>query len=84
MQLAYPRLPASLSRRRPYRNPDAIAGGTAEALERELQRAGYHKAGLAKTQAARDIAPYMDPFRNSSKSFQVFCEGLISLTAGDR
>lgn len=79
LRQAYPRLPATLPKRRPYRDPDAIAGGTAEAMERELQRAGYYKGGLLKTQAARNIAPYMQPERNLSKSFQVFCEGLISL-----
>ena len=79
MRQAYPRLPATLSSRRPFRDSDAIAGGTAEAMERVLQRAGYYKSGLAKTQAARDIARYMQPERNLSKSFQVFREGLISI-----
>ena len=83
LRLAYPKLPATLPKRQAYRNPDAIGGGTAEALERELQRVGYHKTGLAKIQAARDIAPHMNLPQNRSKSFQVFCDGLRSLTAGD-
>jgi len=80
LRRAYPKLPATLPQRQAYRNSDAISGGTAEALERELQRVGYHKSGLAKIQAARDIAPYMNPPQNRSKSFQVFCEGLRSIT----
>jgi len=83
LRLAYPRLPVSLPQRQAYRNADAIGGGTAEALERELQRVGYHKTGLAKIQAARDIAPHMNPPQNRSKSFQIFCEGLRSLIAED-
>ena len=35
---AYPRLDPNLAKRSRYRNPDAIAGGTWEALEHELQR----------------------------------------------
>lgn len=80
LRLAYPKLPATLSKRQAYRNPDTINGGTAEALERELQRVGYYKTGLAKTQAARDIAPHMNLLQNRSKSFQIFCEGLRSIT----
>lgn len=79
LRQAYPRLPATLADRRPYRDSDAIAGGTAEALERELQRVGYYKNGLAKVQAARDIAAQMQPERNRSKSFLIFCEGLSTL-----
>lgn len=82
LRLAYPRLPVSLPNRHPYRDPDAIGGGTAEEMERVLQHAGYHKGGLAKIQAASDIAPHMIPERNRSKSFQVFREGLLSLIKG--
>lgn len=76
---AYPRFDPNIRNRAPYRHPDAIAGGTWEALERELQRRGYHLGGLAKTQAARDIATHMRPERNLSHSFQVFRQGLLSL-----
>ncbi len=74
---AYPRVPESLGRRSRYRDPDAIGGGTCEALERVLQEAGYHRGGLSKTAAARDIARHMDPGRNRSRSFQVFRAGLL-------
>ena len=76
---AYPRVPHSLAHRAGFRNSDAIVGGTWEALERVLQRAGYHRGGLEKVRAATEISQYMDPQRNASKSFQVFRTALISL-----
>jgi hypothetical protein len=80
LNAAYPRVPVTLSRRAKYRNPDAITGGTWEALERELQRVGYFRSGLAKITAAREISQHMVPERNTSRSFQVFQRGLMSLT----
>jgi hypothetical protein len=68
-----------LHARAPYHNPDNIAGGTWEALERELQHAGHFKTGLNKIEAARTIAGYMDPARNRSRSFQVFRDALLAL-----
>lgn len=79
LRAAYPHVPASLGSRAAYRDCDAIRGGTWEALERELQKAGYHKGGLAKIQAARDISAHMDPARNRSRSFQTFRQGLVDL-----
>lgn len=76
---AYPGIPPSLGNRAGYRDPDAIRGGTWEALERELQRAGHHQGGLAKIRAAREISVYMEPDRNRSRSFQVFRQGLLDL-----
>lgn len=73
---AYPGVPPTLDQKAKYRDPDSITGGTWEALEKVLQGAGYHRGGLAKIQAARDIAQYMEPERNTSRSFQVFCEGI--------
>jgi hypothetical protein len=77
---AYPRVPESLGQRARFRDPDAIVGGTCEALERELQRYGYFPGGLSKITAATEISRYMDPARNRSKSFQVFRDGLRELT----
>src|SRR5258707_7947885 len=51
---AYPKINPNLAAKRPYRVPDAIAGGTWEALERELQEKGYHQGGLEKIKAAND------------------------------
>ena len=79
MKAAYSRLPASLGSKAKYRFPDGIVGGTWEALEAVLMRHGYHRGGLAKVQAAREIAPHMDPARNLSQSFQVFVAGLLTL-----
>ncbi len=74
---AYPRLPATLHQKAPYRDPDAIAGGTWEALERVLQRAGYCPSGMLKVQTAQAVSRHMDPWRNRSRSFRVFREGLL-------
>ncbi len=57
-----------------------VRGGTAELLERWLQQYGYFRSGYSKIAAARQIAPYLDPARNRSRSFQVFLEGLRALT----
>lgn len=76
---AFPGVPRSLNSRRGFRDPDAITGGTWEAFERILQTAGHFPAGLAKIQAARDVATHMVPERNVSKSFKAFRDGLLSL-----
>jgi Domain of unknown function (DUF4276) len=73
---AYPRVTPNLGSQAKYRDPDAITGGTWEALERVLQAAGYHKGGLEKVTAARDISIHMNPEVNRSKSFQTFYSGL--------
>lgn len=75
---AYPGIPPTLGERARYRNPDEIPH-TWEALERELQRAGHHRAGLGKIKAAREISERMEPVRNRSRSFQAFRDGLIDL-----
>ena len=74
---AYPKVSANLATQQPYRDPDAIKGGTWEALERVLRRAGYHQGGLEKYKASSEISKYMNPELNRSKSFQVFYRGLL-------
>jgi hypothetical protein len=74
---AYPKVSANLATQQPYRDPDAIKGGTWEALERVLRRAGYHQGGLEKYKASSEISKYMNPESNRSKSFQVFYQGLL-------
>jgi hypothetical protein len=76
---AYPGVPATLANQTKYRDPDAIKGGTWEALERELQKAGHFSAGFSKRLAARTLAPLVDPARNTSKSFQVFRDEMRAL-----
>jgi hypothetical protein len=73
---AYPGVPETLADRARYRNPDAIRGGTWEALEEILQGAGHHKGGLSKIRAARDIAPLLNPAVNRSRSFCGFRDRL--------
>ena len=73
---AYPRVSLSIPYKAKYRNPDVIQGGTWEAFERILKRAGYFAGGLRKIEAARAIAQYMVPEINRSKSFQVFRSAL--------
>lgn len=82
IRAAYPRVPSTLGRRTAYRDPDAIRGGTWEALERELQRVGYHAGGLSKIKAAREISIHMEPERNRSASFKMFRDGLLGLASG--
>lgn len=79
LRAAYPRIPATFASSSRYRDPDAISGGTWEALERLLQRYGYYRNGYAKVEAAREISKHMDPSRNQSRSFQVFCEGVRAI-----
>ena len=78
LRAAYPRVPASLEHKDPYRDPDGITH-TWEALERVLQRAGYFSTGLAKIEAARRIAGFMKVEPNRSRSFVAFREGLKAL-----
>lgn len=74
---AYPKVSTNLANQEPYRDPDAIKGGTWEALERVLKKAGYHQGGLEKYKASTEISKYMNPESNRSKSFQVFYQGLL-------
>ena len=76
LHAAYPRVSINLQYQARYRNPDAIIGGTSEALERLLIDGNYHRDKLSKVEVAQNIAPHMEPNRNRSRSFQVFVEGL--------
>lgn len=77
---AYPRVSASVPRQRRYRNPDGITGGTWEAFERIMQRAGYFEGGLQKIHAARKLGGLIDPYRNYSQSFTVFRDAILEAT----
>ncbi|HYC92351.1 MAG TPA: DUF4276 family protein [Thermoanaerobaculia bacterium] len=69
---AFPRAPRNIPNKAGFRDSDAIAGGTWEALERILRSAGYMEGGLRKIEAARTIAQFMEPSRNTSHSFRHF------------
>ncbi len=77
MRIAYPKLSGNFETKALYRNPDNIKN-TWEAMERLLQRSGYFKTGLRKSEAASEISQYMQPLHNRSRSFQVFWEGITS------
>ncbi len=76
---AFPGVSPTLRAKAAYRNPDAITGGTWEALERVLQRAGYYGGGLPKIEVAREMAIHMEVSRNTSPSFQTFVQGIGAL-----
>lgn len=81
VRASYPRVPATIPSQAKYRVPDAVAGGTWEAFERVLQKAGYYKIGLAKIEAAKIISVNMEPERNSSQSFQALRDALAEMAA---
>jgi hypothetical protein len=79
VQAAYPRVSATIPSQARYRDPDEIAGGTWEAFERVLQKAGYYVGGLRKVEAARTVAAHMEPSRNTSPSFCSFRDVLLEM-----
>ena len=76
MHAAYPKISRHLNTKSKYQNPDAIRGGTSEALEDLLIEKKYYRERIPKPTVAQKIARHMEPNRNRSKSFQVFVEGL--------
>lgn len=78
VQAAFPRVPATIPKKAGYRDPDAIAGGTWEALERVLKRAGYFRTGLRKLELARSVVGHMDIESNHSRSFQAFAAAVMA------
>jgi len=78
---AYPRVPDNIPQKSAFRDPDAIKGGTWEALERVLKKAGYFPAGLNKLQCAREVATHMTPDANRSASFQAFVQAINAARA---
>jgi hypothetical protein len=81
LRQVYSRIPEFLHEQSRYRDPDAIGGGTWEALERLLVHHNYFSqtAGMPKIEVARQISAYMNPEVNRSRSFQVFRDALFSL-----
>jgi hypothetical protein len=76
VRAAYPRVSETIPNQARYRHPDAVKGGTWEAFERILKRAGYFRTGLRKIEAARSIANHWQPLRNRSHSFRVFLDAM--------
>lgn len=79
VRTAYPRVPASIAQKAFCRDPDAVAGGTWEAFERVLQRAGYFRSGLRKIEVAKAVAAHMGPERNRSRSFHALRDALLEI-----
>lgn len=73
----YPRAPKNLPEKVGFRDADRIAGGTWEAFERVLQRAGYFAGGLRKMEVARALGRRMVPARNRSHSFCLLRDALL-------
>jgi hypothetical protein len=80
VQAAYPRVSETIPKKAPYRDTDAITGGTWEALERIFRQVGYFESGFRKIEAARSIAPHMDPIVNRSRSFGALRSALVEMT----
>lgn len=76
---AYPRVAEGIPNKARYRDADGISGGTWEAFERILNRAGYFKGGLSKIEAARAIGCQIDPQVNTSSSFRAFRDAIRDL-----
>lgn len=74
---AYPRASDKTPRKAAFRDPDAIAGGTWEALERILQNAGYYSTGIRKIESARNIGARFQADRCTSRSFAAFRNAVI-------
>jgi hypothetical protein len=77
MIAAYPKVAKNVPAQASYRDPDAIAGGTWEALERILQRSHYFTGGLRKLELAQEIGSRFDSNNCSSRSFSVFREAVL-------
>ena len=78
LRRTYPRIPPTLNKRKGYRHPDAIVGGTWEMLDRLLRRAGYYVGRTPKVEIAQRVSQFMEPDSNSSPSFQAFRDGVLA------
>jgi hypothetical protein len=80
LRSCYPRLPVTLGRRRGMRNPDTVNGAW-ETLHRLLRHANELGEVYPKIEVARRVAAHLDPVRNRSRSFRVFCDGIEAMLA---
>ena len=76
---AYSNAPKDPSKRRGFRDPDDIRGGTWEAFTRIMK--SEFPDGLRKREAARRIGERIDPSRSRSRSFRVFYEAVLEAAA---
>lgn len=81
VRMAYPGISATIPKQARFRDPDDIRGGTWEAFERVMQRSGYFRSGLRKTEAARAIGAHLDVSENTSRSFNHLSQAIAEATA---
>ncbi|MFD2181456.1 DUF4276 family protein [Rhodoplanes azumiensis] len=81
VKAAYPRVAGTVPHQQAYRQPDAIAGGTWEALQRVLQQAAYFPSGLRKAELAGAVGGHFDPRRATSPSFKAFETAVLDAVA---
>lgn len=74
---AYPNAPTNVPHKASFRLSDEIGGGTWEAFERVLQKAGYFRGGLRKVEAAQSVGEQFDPSECRSPSFASFYGTLL-------
>ncbi len=82
VRAVYPRISGNVARKSKYRDPDAIRGGTWEALERLLK--SEFPEGLRKSELARNVSKHIDPRRSRSHSFKVFCDAVRDAVPNSR
>lgn len=76
VRAAYPRCARDIPSKSAFCDPEAIQGGTWEAFERVMQKAGYFKGGLRKIEAARTIGKHLNPSTNAAPSFHRLVEAI--------
>lgn len=79
LEAIYPGTGRIIAQRRDLHDPDRVRGGTWEALEDVLEKAG-HRGGLRKIEAARAVSARMEVERNRSRSFQGLVRALRDTT----
>jgi hypothetical protein len=80
---AYGGLPSNVTSKAQFRDSDAISGGTWEAFERLLKRAGYFQGGLRKLDCARTMAIHFRADRCRSVSFQAFRAAILEAVSAE-
>ncbi len=83
VRAAYPRVSPRIQSSARYRQPDGIAGGTWEALERVLQGRGYFETGLRKIELAQAIGERFDLTLCASPSFVRFRDAVLEAIQDD-
>jgi hypothetical protein len=78
LRKAFPKLPP-VNSKGIFAKPDNQGNKAWENLHRFLKKHGVYRNSYPKIEAARKIAPHIDPARNRSPSFRQFCIGIKAL-----